>query len=118
MKAIKKHNQQRKLRAQRTRVKLSDISIDARRPRLSVFRSNKSVYGQIIDDKKSNTLATMSSKNMTGTKTQQAFEVGKLLGEKSIKAGVKRVVFDKGSYRYHGRVKALADGARASGLDF
>ena len=91
-------------------------------PRLSVFRSNKQIYAQIIDDEKGITLVSASSykvKEVEGkNKSEQATIVGKEVAEKAIKAGVKSVVFDRNSYQYHGRVKALAEGAREGGLIF
>jgi len=93
------------------------------RPRLSVFRSSKHIYAQLIDDAQGRTLAAASSleKDMkaqlkTGADTAAATAIGKLLAERALKIGVDRVVFDRGAYRYHGRIKALADGARAGGL--
>ena len=95
------------------------------RPRLSVFRSSKHIYAQVIDDLKGETLASASSlvKAMrdggtTGADIDAAKAVGKLLAERAAEKGVKEVVFDRGSYLYHGRVKALADAARESGLSF
>ena len=93
------------------------------RPRLSVFRSNKGIYAQIIDDESGKTLvfATSRNKEMSKTKmtkTQEAFLVGERLAAKALKASIEKVVFDKGAYKYHGRVKALADGARKGGLVF
>ena len=95
------------------------------RPRLSVFRSSKHIYAQVIDDLKGETLASASSleKSMrdggkTGADIDAAKAVGKLLAERAAEKGVKEVVFDRGSYLYHGRVKALADAARESGLSF
>lgn len=95
------------------------------RLRLSVFRSSKNISAQIIDDVRGVTLAAASSleKDMrgrlrTGADTSAAAEVGKLLAERAKAAGIAEVVFDRGSYRYHGRVKALADGAREGGLSF
>ncbi|MCX6311072.1 MAG: 50S ribosomal protein L18 [Bacteroidetes bacterium] len=92
-------------------------------PRLSVFRSNKEIYAQIIDDVKGSTIAAASSreKGIAGTKgnkTEQAKLVGALIAKKATEAGVAAVVFDRGGYLYHGRVKALADAARESGLKF
>ena len=87
-------------------------------PRLSVFRSNKDIYVQLIDDLSSNTLVAASSKELTGSKIEQANSVGKLIAEKAIKKGIKKVVFDRGGYIYHGRIKNLADAARESGLIF
>lgn len=92
------------------------------RPRLSVFRSNKQIYAQIIDDEKGITLVSASSykaKEVEGkSKSEQATLVGKAVAEKAKKAGVNTVVFDRNSYQYHGRVKALAEGAREGGLIF
>jgi large subunit ribosomal protein L18 len=95
------------------------------RPRLSVFRSSKQIYAQIIDDLSGHTLAQASSieKDIraglkTGADVDAAKAIGKLVAERALKAGVTKVVFDRGSYIYHGRVKALADGAREAGLDF
>ena len=94
-------------------------------PRLNVYRSLKNIYAQIIDDSREHTLLAVSSldpslrPNLAGkTKSQQAAQVGKLLAERAIAAGVKEVVFDRGSYLFHGRVKALADAAREGGLSF
>ncbi len=101
------------------------ISGTPERPRLSVFRSNKHIYAQIIDDEAGQTLVAAStrSKELVGqlegkTKIEQAKLVGKLLAEKALKANVSQVVFDRNGYKYHGRVKALADGAREGGLKF
>lgn len=90
------------------------------RLRLSVFRSAKHVYAQIIDDARGVTVAEANSKSLapTGRKTDQAKAVGQALAERALAAGVKKVVFDRGPYRYHGRVKALAEGAREGGLEF
>ena len=95
------------------------------RPRLSVFRSGKHIYAQIIDDRKGATLAAASSldeglkaKLKTGANKDAATEVGKLIAERAIAAGVKAVVFDRGGYQYHGRVAALATAAREGGLSF
>ena len=95
------------------------------RPRLSVFRSGKHIYAQVIDDVKGLTLAAASSldegltgKLKTGANKDAATEVGKLIAERAIKAGVKEVVFDRGGYIYHGRIAALATAAREGGLSF
>jgi large subunit ribosomal protein L18 len=93
------------------------------RPRLSVFRSGKHIYAQIIDDRKGVTLAAASSldeavKVKTGANKEAATQVGKLIAERAIAAGVKTVVFDRGGYQYHGRVAALATAAREGGLSF
>lgn len=96
-----------------------------KRLRLSVFRSNKSIYGQIIDDEKKETVVAASEKglltdkkNKKASKIERARLVGKLLAEKAKTKGIKKIRFDRGRYRYHGRVKALAEGARAGGLEF
>ena len=91
--------------------------------RLSVFRSSKQIYAQIIDDIKGVTLVSASSldeefKGAKGTNKDAAAEVGKLLAARAVKAGIAEVVFDRGGYMFHGRVKALADGAREAGLKF
>jgi large subunit ribosomal protein L18 len=107
-------------RQSRTRYK---ISRTADRPRLSVFRSGKHIYAQIIDDLKGATVASAST-NEKGDKvaksynTEAAATVGKKIAERATKAGVKQVVFDRGGYIYHGRIKALADAAREGGLEF
>lgn len=95
------------------------------RPRLSVFRSDKNIYAQIIDDATGRTLAAASTLDkdvrakVTNGSTQAAAEtVGKLIAERGVKAGVAEVIFDRGAYIYHGRVKALADAAREGGLSF
>nr|MDK2850295.1 large subunit ribosomal protein [Candidatus Cloacimonadota bacterium] len=100
------------------------LSGTAERPRLVVFRSNKNIYAQIIDDTKGQTLVSMSSKakdfepGTAKTKTEISHEVGLKLGEKALAAGIKTIAFDRAGYKYHGRVKALADGARKAGLEF
>ena len=92
------------------------------RPRLSVFRSNKQIYAQIIDDINGQTIAAASSRESgieaKSKKIEQAVAVGKIIGEKAKNAGITSVVFDRGGNLYHGRVKALADGAREAGLIF
>ncbi|HHW21777.1 MAG TPA: 50S ribosomal protein L18 [Clostridiaceae bacterium] len=106
----------------RVRKKISGTS---EKPRLCVFRSSKHIYAQIIDDVSSTTLVAASTLDealkgkldYTGNK-QAAREVGKLIGSKAIEKGIKQVVFDRGGYLYHGRVKELADGAREAGLEF
>jgi large subunit ribosomal protein L18 len=110
-------------RQQRARTSLRSKS--AGRPRLSVFRSSKHIYAQIIDDAKGATVVAASTleadikgKVKTGADIKAAKEVGLLIASRAIKAGLKEVVFDRGGYIYHGRVKALADGAREGGLSF
>ncbi len=94
--------------------------IDNGRLRLSVFRSDRHIYAQLIDDNEGKTIASASTLSVkpTGSKLEQAAAVGKALAEVAIAGGARRVVFDRGAYRYHGRVKALADGAREGGLEF
>ena len=110
-------------RAQRIRRQIKKVAGD--RPRLSVHRSSKHIYAQIIDDAKGHTVAAASTLEKdqrgalkTGADTAAAAAVGKLIAERAVKAGVKEVVFDRGAYIYHGRVKALADAAREGGLSF
>lgn len=91
-------------------------------PRLAIYRSNKSIYAQLIDDVSAMTLASASSKERSiagsGSKSEQAKAVGSLLAEKAKSKNIEKVVFDRGGYLYHGRVKSLADGAREGGLNF
>ena len=112
-------------RRRRKRVRYRLRQVAKGRLRLSVFRSSKHIYAQVIDDLKGETLASASSleKTMreggnTGANIDAAKAVGKLLAERAVQNGVKEVVFDRGQYLYHGRVKALADAARESGLSF
>ena len=115
-------------RTYRTRNKLRSVNImrsglKEARPRLSVFRSNRQIYVQLIDDIKGVTLVAASSmdkglKLKKGTDTEAAKSVGKLVAERAKKAGIVKVQFDRGSYLYHGRVKAVAEGAREGGLEF
>jgi large subunit ribosomal protein L18 len=109
----------------KARIRRSIQAAAGGRPRLSVFRSSKHIYAQVIDDRKGATLASASSveKDLraslkTGADVGAAKMVGKLVAERAAAAGVKDVVFDRGSYIYHGRVKALADAAREGGLNF
>ena len=109
----------------KARVRRAFLAHAGGRPRLSVFRSSKQIYAQVIDDARGQTIAAASSleKAMresmkTGANVEAARRVGKELAERAKKAGVDKVVFDRGGYMYHGRVKALADGAREGGLDF
>lgn len=97
------------------------VSGSQAKPRLSVFRSNAAIYAQLIDDNAGRTLAAASShelKDATGTKVDVSKAVGAKLAEKALGAGITEVVFDRGGYLYHGRVKALAEGAREGGLKF
>lgn len=108
---------QRKRRHKRVRAKVSGTP---EIPRLSVYKSNAGVFVQLIDDIAGKTLVSAGNKEVKakGTKTEQGFEVGKLIAEKAKKAKIEKVVFDKGGFKYHGRIKAVADGAREAGLQF
>jgi len=112
----------RLLRERRHRRVRGKISGTAERPRLTVFRSNLGIAAQLVDDESGRTLAAASwqqlKKSFKGPKTDQAKEVGKLLATNAKQAGVEACVFDRGGYLYHGRVKALAEGAREGGLKF
>lgn len=113
-----KQNKKRARRAKRVRARISG---SAERPRCAVFRSNAYMYAQLIDDAKGKTLAAASTKELPAalrkkTKTEQAHALGELIAEKAIGLGVKKAVFDRRGYRYHGRVKAVAEGARKKGL--
>ena len=109
-------------RQRRARYKLRQAG--GARPRLSVFRSGKHIYAQVIDDKKGATLAAASSLDeklgeiKTGANKDAATQVGKLIAERAIAAGIKEVIFDRGGYQFHGRVAALANAAREGGLSF
>jgi large subunit ribosomal protein L18 len=96
------------------------ISGSSELPRLSVYKSNKEIYVQLIDDKDGKTLASASSRvlKIKGTKVEISTEVGKAIAEKAKAAGIENIVFDRNGFLYHGRVKALADGAREGGLKF
>jgi large subunit ribosomal protein L18 len=111
----------RQRRERRHRRVRKDIFGTAERPRLVVFRSNRGIAAQLVDDVEGKTLAAASwldKRGAKGGKQDQASEVGKLLAQNAKKAGVQRVVFDRGGYLFHGRVKALADAAREGGLEF
>lgn len=88
------------------------------RPRLVVYRSLKHIAAQLVDDGARRTLLAVSDSGLAGTKTQRATEVGKRIAARAKETGVSKIVFDRAGYRYHGRVKALADGAREGGLEF
>jgi large subunit ribosomal protein L18 len=111
--------------ARRTKIRnriRGKIQGTAERPRLSVYRSNKDIYGQLIDDENGKTLVAASSRdkdfNRTGNKSDHSKSVGMSVAAKAKEAGITTVVFDRGGYLYHGRVKALAEGAREGGLQF
>jgi len=110
----------RRKRHERIRLRMEG---DTGRPRLAVFCSLNHIYAQVIDDSSGKTLAAASSlekelRSGSGAKTKEAAEVGKLIAARAKSAGVERVVFDRAGFRYHGRVKSLADAAREAGLDF
>jgi large subunit ribosomal protein L18 len=90
----------------------------AERPRLVVYRSLKHIYAQLVDDQAARTLMTVTDGGFEGKKAERSSEVGKLIASRAKEAGITRVVFDRGGYQYHGRVKAVADGAREGGLEF
>jgi large subunit ribosomal protein L18 len=115
MKQIKLKNQKTLRRKTRTR---SRIKGTASMPRLSVKRGNRNIFVQVIDDDKAVTLASASTKELevNGTKSDRALKLGELIAEKSKKAGVTKMVFDRGAYKYHGRVKNVAEGARKAGI--
>jgi large subunit ribosomal protein L18 len=116
--SVKTKPQARLRRRRRVRAKIRGT---AERPRLSVFRSNKGLQAQVIDDVAGHTLAAVSwteADLKSLASMEQAKKAGELLGERAKSAGVETVIFDRGGYRYHGRVKALAEGAREKGLNF
>jgi large subunit ribosomal protein L18 len=88
------------------------------RPRLVIFRSLKHIYAQLVDDVSQRTLMTVTDSGFTGKPVEKSAEVGKLVARRAKEQGVTKVVFDRGGYKYHGRVKAVADGAREGGLEF
>ena len=112
----------REARQRRHRRVRGRVEGTAERPRLSVFRSNVGIYAQLVDDLEAKTLASAGwqhlKKSFQGNKTEQAKEVGRLLAQNAKQAGIETCVFDRGGYLYHGRVKALAEGAREGGLKF
>jgi large subunit ribosomal protein L18 len=117
-----KHNNYERRRIRRYRIR-KRVTGSAERPRLSVYRSNTHIYAQIIDDLSGRTVAAASSRDGVKPdegkgKTAVSTAVGKLLAERAKAKGISKVSFDRGGYLYHGRVKALADGARAGGLEF
>ena len=115
MKTIKMKNIRKARRQNRNRATIFGTS---EKPRLSVFRSNKYTSAQLIDDSAGKTILSVSTKELKEkkNKTEQAKMLGEILAEKTLKAGIKKAVFNKGPYRYHGRVKAVAEGARSKGL--
>ena len=118
MSRIRRPKGRQELRQRRHNRVRQRVAGTAERPRLVVFRSLKHIYAQIVDDVSSRTLASVSDHKLSGMKSEKSAEVGKLIAQKAKDAGVSRVVFDRAGYRYHGRVKAVADGAREGGLEF
>jgi large subunit ribosomal protein L18 len=112
----------RQARERRQRRIRGKVTGTVERPRLAVFRSNRGIFAQLVDDESGRTLAGASwlglAKSFKGSKTEQAAEVGKAIAAAAKQAGIESVVFDRGGYLYHGRVKALAEGAREGGLKF
>lgn len=115
-----KANKLQKIRIRRTNRSRARLFGTADKPRLSVFRSNRFMYAQLIDDDKGNTLVSVNSQSLKEkiNKTQLAEKVGEMLAEKAKAKSIAKAVFDRGNYKYHGRVKAVADGARKGGLKF
>lgn len=117
---MKKEYSRKKIRTHKHKRMRFRITGTPERPRLAVFRSAKHIYAQIIDDTKGVTLVSASTLNVEaeGTKTNAAKAVGEAVAKKALDAGITKVVFDRGGNIYHGRIKALAEGAREAGLDF
>jgi large subunit ribosomal protein L18 len=122
---MKRHNKKNVTRTRRTHGVRAHLNSASDKPRFSIYRSNQNLYVQIIDDAKGKTLASgtlkevkSEKKKVVGARIERAFALGKLMAEKAKKAGVNKIVFDRGQYAYHGRIKALADGAREGGLKF
>ena len=111
----KTNSERRKRRHLRVRNHLAGTES---RPRLVVYRSLKHIAAQLVNDDSRKTLMAVSDQGIEGTKTQRATEVGKRIAARAKESGVSKIVFDRAGYRYHGRVKALADGAREGGLEF
>ena len=106
------------LRARRHLRVRKNVAGTPERPRLVVFRSLKHITAQIVDDSTGRTMMTVTSVKLEGKKSEKSVQVGKMIAEKAKAAGVSKVVFDRAGYKYHGRVKAVADGAREGGLEF
>jgi large subunit ribosomal protein L18 len=115
---MKKPQTREQYRARRHFRVRKKVNGTAERPRLVVFRSEKHIYAQLVDDNKQHTLMTVTDNGFEGKKVEKSFEVGKKIAAAAKDAGVTSVVFDRGGYVYHGRVKAVADGAREGGLEF
>ena len=117
---MKKQYDRKAVKANKHRRMRFKLSGTPERPRLAVFRSAKHIYAQVIDDVAGNTICSASTMNVKceGTKTEVARQIGEAIAKKALEANVKQVVFDRGGNVYHGRIKALAEGAREAGLDF
>jgi large subunit ribosomal protein L18 len=112
-------NKSRELQRTRRHLRVrKKVSGTPDRPRLVVFRSLKHITAQLVDDVAGRTLMTVTSTDLAGKKTEKSLEVGKRIAARAKDAGITRVVFDRAGYKYHGRVKAVADGAREGGLEF
>lgn len=116
---IAKFNRNKQRKKRHRRIRNNVVGVPSK-PRLNVFRSNTNMYLQLIDDINGETIASASTMELDseGTKTDQAAEVGKLIADRAKEEGIEEVVFDRGGYQYHGRVKAVADAARENGLKF
>jgi large subunit ribosomal protein L18 len=115
---MKKPQTREQYRARRHFRVRKKVNGTAERPRLVVFRSEKHIYAQLVDDNTQKTLMTVTDNGIEGRKVEKSFEVGKKIAARAKDVGVTSVVFDRGGYMYHGRVKAVADGAREGGLEF
>ncbi len=113
MNKIKEKNLRAERRAKRTRSKLFGT---AERPRLSVFRSASYIYAQLIDDSKGHTLVSGSTRGLKGTKTETSVALGEMIAKSAKEKGIDAMIFDRGSYIYHGRVKSIAEAVRAAGI--
>lgn len=119
---LKNMEQDKKIKRNRRRIRIRNrITGTAKIPRLCVFRSNKHIYGQLIDDEKRKTLLAVNDKELkksSGKKVELANQAGQLLAKKALEKKIEKVVFDRSGYKYHGRIKAMAEGARQGGLKF
>ena len=113
MNKIKEKNLREERRARRTRAKIFGT---AERPRLSVFRSASYIYAQVIDDSKGHTIIAGSTRGMKGTKTEGSAALGEMIAKSAKEKGIDAMVFDRGAYQYHGRVKSVAEAVRAAGI--
>jgi large subunit ribosomal protein L18 len=118
MRRIRRTNSREDMRQRRHLRVRKKVAGTSARPRLVVYRSLKHIYAQLVDDQGQRTLMTVSDQALQGKKSDKSVGVGKMIAEKAKAAGITSVVFDRAGYRYHGRVKAVADGAREGGLEF